>query len=99
LKWTPKEKRDIIGSIYPEKLSFDGEHYRTDRINEAVRQICLIETELQECKNGTSEENFDLCRLAEREGLAALIPERWGLQPTGVSAALPAAEGRLSNLL
>jgi hypothetical protein len=64
LKWTPKEKRDIIGSIYPEKLSFDGEHYRTDRINEAVRQICLIETELQECKNGTSEENFDLCRLA-----------------------------------
>jgi hypothetical protein len=66
---TPKEKRDIIGSIYPEKLTFDGERYRTKRLNEAVRQIYLIEKELQECKNGTSEENFDSCRLAERKGL------------------------------
>jgi len=67
-------KREIIGSIYPENLTFDGEHYRTARLNEAVRQIYLIEKELQENKNGTSEENFDLCRKAERGGLAPLIP-------------------------
>jgi len=71
---TPKEKRDIIGSIYPEKLTFEGERYRTKRLNEAVRQIYLIEKELQECKNGTSEENFDLCRLAERGGLPLSLP-------------------------
>ncbi len=29
-------KREIIGSIYPEKLSFDGFQYRTFRINEAA---------------------------------------------------------------
>ncbi len=29
-------KREIIGSIYPKKLSFDGMQYRTPRINEAA---------------------------------------------------------------
>jgi site-specific DNA recombinase len=33
------EKRKIIGSIYPEKLIFDGNEYRTPRLNEAVRLI------------------------------------------------------------
>ncbi|TSD65003.1 hypothetical protein FFF34_014010 [Inquilinus sp. KBS0705] len=28
-------KRSIIGSIYPEKLCFDGSAYRTARLNEA----------------------------------------------------------------
>jgi site-specific DNA recombinase len=59
-----KEQRENVGSIYPENLTFDGEHYRTARLNEAVRQIYQIEKELQENKNGTSEENFDLCRKA-----------------------------------
>ena len=31
-----KKKRQIIGSIFPEKLVFDGSHYRTARLNEAV---------------------------------------------------------------
>ena len=31
-----KAKREIIGSIYPEKLVFDGFHYRIARLNEAV---------------------------------------------------------------
>ena len=34
-----KRKRQIIGSIYPEKLVFDGFHYRTARLNEAVALI------------------------------------------------------------
>ena len=33
------KKREIIGSIYPEKLSFDGFQYRTARLNEAVSLI------------------------------------------------------------
>jgi site-specific DNA recombinase len=65
---TVKEKREIVGSIFPENLTFNGSFYRTARLNEAVRQIYLIEKELQENKNGTSETNFDLCRMAEREG-------------------------------
>ncbi|HEY9260119.1 recombinase family protein [Chitinophaga sp.] len=32
-----KKKRQIIGSIFPEKLVFDGSHYRTARLNEAVK--------------------------------------------------------------
>ena len=65
---TIKEKREIVGSIFPENLIFNGEYYRTTRLNEAVRQIYLIERELGENKNGTSKGNFDLCRKAEREG-------------------------------
>jgi hypothetical protein len=33
------DKRQIISSIYPENLTFDGERYRTKRLNEAVRLI------------------------------------------------------------
>jgi site-specific DNA recombinase len=62
------EKREIVGSIFPENLTFNGDYYRTERLNEAVRQIYLIEKELQEDKNGTSKGNFDLCRKAERRG-------------------------------
>lgn len=32
-------KRDIIGSMFPGKLEFDGIHYRTTRVNEVVRVI------------------------------------------------------------
>ena len=32
-------KREIIGSMYPEKLTFDGIGYRTSRLNEAVELI------------------------------------------------------------
>lgn len=31
-----KQKREIIGSIFPEKLVFDGEQYRTTKVNEAL---------------------------------------------------------------
>jgi site-specific DNA recombinase len=39
---TTEIKRDIIGSIYPEKLTYDGTGVRTTRINEAVQMIYLI---------------------------------------------------------
>ena len=36
VKSDTKKKRQIIGSMYPEKLVFDGFHYRTVRLNPAV---------------------------------------------------------------
>jgi site-specific DNA recombinase len=47
-------KRQVIGSIYPEKLSFDGEHLRTTRINEAVRIIYAMGKDLPGNEKGQS---------------------------------------------
>ena len=59
----------MIGSIFPENLTFNGDYYRNARLNEAVPQIYLIEKALQENKNGTSKVKFDLCRMADWTGL------------------------------
>ncbi|WP_431215172.1 recombinase family protein [Puia sp. P3] len=55
---TVREKREIVGSIFPENLTFNGECYRTTRLNEAVRQIYLIEKELQENKKRHKQRKF-----------------------------------------
>lgn len=44
-------KRKIISSIYPENLVFDGEAYRTNRLNEAVRLIYKLGEGFSEIKN------------------------------------------------
>lgn len=44
-------KRKIIGSIFPEKLEFDGNHYRTTRINTIVNLIFQINNELPKKEN------------------------------------------------
>ena len=56
-------KREIISSIYPEKLSFDGLQYRTPRINEAVRLIYQITNELGAIKN---RKDYDVSHLSGR---------------------------------
>jgi site-specific DNA recombinase len=48
---TIRERRKIICSIYPEKLVFDGFHYRTARLNEAVRLIYTMDNGFNEIKN------------------------------------------------
>ncbi|MEN0055991.1 MAG: recombinase family protein [Mucilaginibacter sp.] len=45
------KQRDIIGSIFPEKWSFDGIEHRTGKINEAVRLIYLINNKFPNKKN------------------------------------------------
>lgn len=45
-------KRTILGSIYREKLQFDGKTYRTARINEVAKLIYMINNELVGNKNG-----------------------------------------------
>ncbi len=55
-----ENKREIIGSIYPEKLTFDGFRYRTARINEAVRLIYSMDKGFSENKIGQTEAILDL---------------------------------------
>ena len=50
---TIEEKRKIISSIFLEKLTFDGAHYRTTRINKAANLIYTLEQRLSK-KNGTN---------------------------------------------
>jgi site-specific DNA recombinase len=45
-------KPSIIGSIYPEKLCFDGTGYRTAQINAAAQLIYLINSQLGAKKIG-----------------------------------------------
>ena len=45
------DKRAIIGLIYPEKLTFDGENFQTAKINSFVNTIFLIKKELGNKKN------------------------------------------------
>ncbi|MDP2040263.1 MAG: recombinase family protein [Algoriphagus sp.] len=46
------QKRRIIGSIFPENLTFDGVEHRTARINEVVNLIYLVNSEIGGKKNG-----------------------------------------------
>jgi site-specific DNA recombinase len=69
-----KTKREIIGSIYPEKLVFDGFHYRTARLNETVRLIYSLEKGFIENKNGQTESIFDLSILVPRTGFEPAHP-------------------------
>lgn len=63
------QKRKIIGSMFPEKLTFDEFQYRTNRINEAIHLMCLIDTQLEGKKNGTSHNNLDLSQQVTPQGL------------------------------
>ena len=47
-----EKKRQIIGSIYPEKLTFDGFRVRTARINEAARLIYSVGAGFDQKKTG-----------------------------------------------
>ena len=57
---TTIKKRQIIGSIFPEKLVFDGENFRTTRVSEAVELIYRLDAAFRENKNGTSDIFIDL---------------------------------------
>jgi hypothetical protein len=52
------QKRKIIGSMFPEKLTFDGFQHRTARVNEAVSFMLLINNKLQGKKKGQIAKNL-----------------------------------------
>ncbi|MBS1586677.1 MAG: hypothetical protein JSS82_14170 [Bacteroidetes bacterium] len=47
-----KTKRQILGSIFTDKLQFSENGYRTTKINEAVMMICTLEATLKGYKKG-----------------------------------------------
>ena len=61
-------KRQIIGSIFPEKMVFDGQSYRTTRVNEVVRLIWAMGAGFSENKNGQTDQKIDLSTLVTRPG-------------------------------
>ncbi|MEO6685047.1 MAG: hypothetical protein ABIN24_03750 [Dyadobacter sp.] len=56
---TTERKRNIINAIFPENLTFDGDTYRTTRVNEVVDPIYLLNRDLPENKNGTKRSRRD----------------------------------------
>jgi site-specific DNA recombinase len=70
-----RTRRDIIGSIFPEKLEFDGKTYRTARMNVIANYIFQINNELLQNKNRTNENKFHLSCLVARRGIEPLFPE------------------------
>lgn len=62
-------RRTIIGSMFPEKLTFDGFQHRTNRINEAAKYIYLINNSFRENENGTSGNVLHLSRGVASTGI------------------------------
>ena len=55
-----EKKREIISSMYPIKLTFDGEALRTPSINEVARLIYIMDVGFSENKNRTTQNNSGL---------------------------------------
>lgn len=68
------EIRTEAGSIYPEKIVFDGSKVRTARRNNFIGHINLINKELQENKNGTKVDFSTLSRQVEMTGFEPATP-------------------------
>ena len=61
-------KRKIIGSIFPEKLTFENNEVRTTKINEALRLMLLFYKELYAKKKGQNQQKTDLSSYVNAEG-------------------------------
>lgn len=68
------KKREVIGSMYPEKLTFDGNLVRTTRINEAVRIICSLDKACGGNKKGQNGGNSTLSCLVTASGFKPETP-------------------------
>lgn len=64
-----EKKREIVGSIFREKLSFDGIEYRTPRLNEAAQLIYQINKKLRANKNGKEVDFSTLSRPVLKAGI------------------------------
>jgi site-specific DNA recombinase len=65
----PKQKREILSSIFPEKIIFDGKNCRTPRLNEVLYQILLIDKNIGENKNGQLHQKLKLSDKVEHIGI------------------------------
>src|SRR5690606_12749479 len=62
-------KRAVIGSIFPEKLEFDGKTYRTARMNVIANHIFQTNSGLPQNKNRKSDNIFHLSCLVAPTGI------------------------------
>ncbi|WPV01913.1 recombinase family protein [Mucilaginibacter sp. cycad4] len=67
LEGTTEEKRQIIGTIYPQKLEIEKGVYRTPKVNEGADFIYQINSELWDKKNGTEMDFSNLSRIVTPE--------------------------------
>ena len=63
------QKRNIVGSMFPENLTFDGFQYRTTRVNEAMNLMSLIHKQFGGKKNGTKPNILALSQEVTPQGL------------------------------
>ncbi len=63
------DKASLIGSIFPEKLSFDGKQCRTTRINEVLRLALSIDKGFGKNKTGQLSKKLVLSRVVELQGV------------------------------
>ncbi len=67
-------KRQIIGSIFPEKLVFDGRQHRTTFVNEAVRLICKLGAGFREIKNRKRFKDLSVSGMVPGTGIEPVFP-------------------------
>lgn len=66
---TIERKRNIVGSMFPEKMIFDGSALRTNRVNDLARRIYNVGAGLSEKKDWTSGNNSNLSSLVASTGI------------------------------
>ena len=59
------DKQKLISSIFPEKISFDGDKCRTTRINDVLRCILQIDSDLGNKKSGQISKKLELSTFVE----------------------------------
>ena len=83
-----KLKQTIVGSIFPELISFDGKKCRTPKLNPVLSLFASIDRDLQKKKKGQPNSYFRLSPSAERGGLIPLISFRLSVQSIETNAFL-----------
>ena len=71
---TLEDKQLILGSMFNEKLVFDGNEYRTAGLEEAVALICKGSKALKKLKAGQMQKNSDLTRSVPQTGIEPVRP-------------------------
>ena len=69
-----KGKINLLGSIFPEMIEFDGNKCRTHRINEAALLCFNVDAAFSGKRKGTIHEKLELSPLVARRGFEPLLP-------------------------
>lgn len=67
-------KRQIIGSMFPEKFVFDGKQHRTTKVNEAVRLIVKLGEGFREIKNRKRFKDLSVSGMVPGTGIEPVFP-------------------------